>query len=120
MEITVTTTTKKLTKSLLNQIPSAKVAELIQFADDESTKMGVIRGVFNEATECALLCFGDNRYAILPLNWEINGKSVSRKIIRGNKQVGRVNKKFADDNEREAWVRAYQKIKNQPSQQIYI
>ncbi len=120
MEIEIITTKKKLTRSILNQMPAANYDLEVLL---NCTVLGYIRGVFSYASKCALLkTKGDGRYLLHPLGYE--SRYTNRKDRWGvTRFYGKYTytHDFKSESEYERWWKEYKRITRQcRDKQIYI
>lgn len=116
MNITVTTTTKKLTKSLIKQMPFATIDDIIRAGTMNKFVLGFLRNVVTGVEKCALLEFGENNYALLPLDWDISEYAITRQDSKNQTQ----ELAFSSPERREKWIASYRRIKLTGIGQIYI
>ena len=117
MKIEIMTTKRKLTKNILNQIPSATL---------EDMKTGTLLGFILNSRENhykVILIKNNSKYSVLPIHiwkkidWD---SSVHKNCIYRYEPKRSVYKKFESKEKRDEWFEVYRKIKILPLEQIYI
>lgn len=116
MKITIKTTEKKLSKSMINQMRRASIDTL-----RDGVSLGFMGGAIKTDWR-TLLIETDGRYTTLSMNWKKNGEfGVSCRYIGDRHGSGR-QKKFKTEAARDVWWECYQeRVKEaEGAGQIYI
>jgi len=113
MNITIITTEKKLTKSLISQIKYLSLSEM----SGEVETLGYLINVVKDANNVALIRLPDGDYRLLSLAWKKELlKSIKRPVRTRN-----LVRTFSSEIDLDAWWCNYIKIKDKcVSNQIYI
>ena len=117
MKIKLLTTEKKLTKSILNQIPLATLKNM-----KEDNLLGFILNSREDHYK-VILIERDNIYSILPIydwkkvDWD---SSVHENCIYRYTPKRTIYKSFDSEEKRDEWFKTYSKIKDIQLKQIYI
>lgn len=109
MNITIVTTEKKLTKSLIHQMrmPAENIMRC-------GKSLGYIINAFAKVYKIALIEY-EGEYFVLPLNYKKSSAIVYRRV---GKNI--VNKSFADVHACDLWWKSYERIKADTTGQIYL
>ena len=110
MEIELITTKKKLTKSIVNQMPLTHSLDIIR----DGKSIGFLLNIRKDCSKALLIQY-INLYYILPGNYINNKTSISRIVKRKEMAV-----KISSMKELDAWWGCYQKRLKEARTQIYI
>jgi len=110
MEIEIITTKKKLSKSIINQMPAANKFEL-----KNGIVLGYVLGIVKDSFKTGIILF-DNEYYVFALNWKCGEKTVYRKVGRYSSSI-----EFSCETECQEWWKFYVKARDEALKtHIYI
>ena len=109
MKIKIITTEKKLTKSIINQMPVS-----CDITMKFGKSLGYILNVRKNMYKVALIHY-DGNYSIISMDYKKGIKSVNRKVGKGI-----IYKNFESEILCDIWWENFQKILNNNLQHIYI
>jgi len=109
MEIEITTTKKKLSKSIVNQMRQASYAVL-----QTGKAIGYVINVRSKCHKAVLVKYKDEFY-FFPADYKKGDLAVYRKIGKWSSKVG-----FDSEAECNLWWEFYQRCLKEATQQIYI
>jgi hypothetical protein len=113
MNITIKTTEKKLSKSLLSQMTLLSIQEM----DSQYIEvLGCVVNILKDAPQTALLKVGDD-YRLLPLCWVKEMRSIRRPVQKPKRCIVY----FENDEQLESWWDKYRMIKDKcRNNQVFI
>lgn len=109
MEIEITTTKKKLTKSIINQMQTPSIFEM-----NEGNVLGYMIRVKKNSFKTILIEY-NSKYFVISSNWNQGVTMVSHKVKSWFEKI-----ELSTPEKCQAWWDAYQRVLSEAKTQIYV
>lgn len=122
MNIEIVTTNKKLSKSLLKQMPRTTETSKLKFSIDNKTVLGYILDIDKDVQKGILIKTEDDYY-IVPVrsyNRYKGTETVSPRVVFKLPKMFTKQKTFKDEESLDVWEQYYTIVKNMAKEHIYI